>query len=395
MNLLVSLEHRFMRTPNGKVWSQTMFDYKFWIRYLNIFDHVNVVARIKDVDNIPADWNEASGPGVSFLKIPYYIGPEQFLIKLLKIKKEIKKALEKSEAVILRVPSIIGTIVEKYCIIQKRPYAVEVVGDPYDTFSPGSFRHPIRPFMRWWAPRCLRRQCKNAIAAAYVTEMTLQKRYPCNGYQIGISSVYLDDEWFINCIRKFEGKNEIKIIFVGSINHFYKAPDILLKAFDICVKGGLNLKLVIVGGGKYIKELKKWAEKKNINNRITFTGQLSHGKAVYSQLDDADLFVLPSRQEGLPRAMIEAMARGLPCIGSTVGGIPELLQPEDLVIPGDDQALAQKIKEVVTNPERMNAMSARNLAKAREYREEILSEKRNSFYRYVKEKTEEWIKKRK
>ena len=65
------------------------------------------------------------------------------------------------------------------------------------------------------------------------------------------------------------------------------------------------------------------------------------GHGVTEQLDAADVFVLPSRQEGLPRAMIEAMARSLPCVGSDVGGISELI-PDWVVPPNDPQALALK-----------------------------------------------------
>jgi glycosyltransferase involved in cell wall biosynthesis len=89
--------------------------------------------------------------------------------------------------------------------------------------------------------------------------------------------------------------------------------------------------------------------------------------------------------------MVEAMARGLPCIGSTVGGIPELLPPEDLVPPNDVEALAQKIMEVVGDPERLARMSRRNWEKAKEYRNEVLQVRRVAFYKYVKEKTQEWL----
>jgi glycosyltransferase involved in cell wall biosynthesis len=89
--------------------------------------------------------------------------------------------------------------------------------------------------------------------------------------------------------------------------------------------------------------------------------------------------------------MIEAMARGLPCIGSSVGGIPELLAPEDLVPPGDPNALAAKIREVVTAPGRMERMSARNLTKAREYHEGALRQRRIAFLKHLRDETEKWV----
>ncbi len=83
------------------------------------------------------------------------------------------------------------------------------------------------------------------------------------------------------------------------------------------------------------------------------------------ELDSADLFVSPSRQEGVPRAMIEAMARGLPCIGSSVGGTPETLPQEFLVPPNDRPRLAAEIMRVAANPNLMEAMSAQNLSRAK------------------------------
>ena len=125
--------------------------------------------------------------------------------------------------------------------------------------------------------------------------------------------------------------------------------------------------------------------------RVRFLGQLPAGDAVRAELDRADLFVLPSRTEGLPRAMVEAMARALPCIGSTAGGIPELLPAEDLLPPGDAAAQARKIREVVSDPGRMARMSARNLEKAEEYRDDALRERRVAFYQNITNQTETWV----
>ena len=90
--------------------------------------------------------------------------------------------------------------------------------------------------------------------------------------------------------------------------------------------------------------------------------------------------------------MIEAMARGLPCIGSRVGGIPELLDRTDLVATDDVGGLAGKISEVLSDPERLRSTSVRNWRRARDYREEALRPKRDRFYRYLRTRTEQWLK---
>jgi glycosyltransferase involved in cell wall biosynthesis len=82
--------------------------------------------------------------------------------------------------------------------------------------------------------------------------------------------------------------------------------------------------------------------------------------------------------------MLEAMARGCPCIGSNVGGIPELLAADDLVPPNDPEALARKIMEVTADPQRMKAMSERNLARAKQFDPDTLRDMRRGFYEYVR-----------
>jgi len=398
MNVVVTLEHRFDRTPDGIVWTQTQFAYSFWKRYLEVFDHVRVVARVRDLPTVPSDWKEANGDRVSFAAIPYYIGPLQYLWRSLQVKRAAQQAVSTEDAVIFRLGSTVDSCIKSKLRATNHPYAVEVVGDPYDVFAPGSIRHPLRPFFRWSSPPKFRRQCAEACAAAYVTEFALQKRYPPakEAFSTHYSSVDLPNEVFVSLPRSLNKDiHTFTIISVGTLAQLYKAPHILIDAVANCIQEGLQLKLVMVGDGKHRQELEVQATKLGLGEYVEFRGQLSAGEAVRTELDQADIFVLPSYQEGLPRAMIEAMARGLPCIGSTVGGFPELLPPEDMVAPGDVAGLAGKIREVVTNPERMARMSARNLEKAQNYREEILRERRIGFYRYVKKSTEIWLKSQK
>jgi glycosyltransferase involved in cell wall biosynthesis len=143
-----------------------------------------------------------------------------------------------------------------------------------------------------------------------------------------------------------------------------------------------------VGSGRCLPETLNLAQRLGLSGRVRFLGQLAAGEAIRNELDRAELFVLPSRAEGLPRAMIEAMARAMPAIGSRVGGIPELLLDDELVSPGDAESLSEKILEVLNDAQRLCEMSARNWIRAREYADEALRERRTLFYSHLRELTE-------
>ena len=393
MKVIVALEHRFVKTPDGAIWTESQFPHSFWMRYLEVFDEVRVVARVRKAASVSPMWKRADGEGVSFANVPHYIGPEQYLLKAKQVKHAVRSAVGVNDAVILRVGSQIAQCIEPVLHRNGHPYGVEVVADPYDVFAPGSVRHPLRPFFRWLFPQRLRHTCAGACAASYVTEYALQRRYPParDAFATHYSDVELPDRAFVTVPRSpRQQMGPFTLVCVGTLGQLYKAQDVLINAVKLSINEGLDLKLILVGDGKHREELQIQTKNLGLEERVCFRGWLTAGDSVRQELDRADLFVLPSHQEGLPRAMIEAMARGLPCIGSRVGGIPELLPSEDMVPAGDVAALAGKIREVVTNSERMARMSVRNLEKAKSYREETLCKRRNEFYCYLREKTRAW-----
>lgn len=397
MNLLVALEHRFNSTPDGSLWTQTWPYYSYWTRYLSVFERVRLVARVRQVPSVPPDWVRANGEGVSFAPVPHYLGPWQYLQRAHQIQRAARNAVDPTGAVLLYVSGQIAACIEPMLRRAGHPYGVYVIDDPYDVFALGSVRHPLRPFFRClWAHRT-RRQCAGASAAAYITEHALQCRYPPapDAFSTYFAMGDMPDTAFISIpsAPNLEART-FTLIIVGTLAQLYKAQDVLIDAVAACVQEGLDLKLVLVGDGKHRPQLEAQAKALGLGECVCFQGQLTAGETVRAELDKADLFVLPSHQEGLPRAMIEAMARGLPCIGSTVGGIPELLPPQDMVPPGDVAALARKIREILTDPQRMAHMSARNLERAKTYTDEVVRGRRDAFYRYLREKTKAWLKSR-
>jgi len=100
-------------------------------------------------------------------------------------------------------------------------------------------------------------------------------------------------------------------------------------------------------------------------------------------LDDVDIYIQPSRQEGLPRALIEAMSRGCPAVGSTAGGIPELLSPECLHQPGDHARLAELVERACVDKPWRDQLIARNFLVSLDYFDSILDPRRDSFWSEV------------
>ena len=395
MNLTLLFDHRFYRDEQGVIFSLQNYNYSLFAeRYLEVFDQVRVVARV--ASNPPRLRNNdfVVGAGLELISLGNWVGPFEFLRNRRTVLATIARALSEPTAVIMIAPGTVGVCGLKR-LAAGRPYAVEVVGDPYDVFAPGAIRHPLRPVLRVWQPRQLRHQCAGACAAAYVTRHTLQRRYPpaADAFTTHYSSVALPPGAFVSKLRppSVKGSRPYTIVHVGSFAQAYKAQHVLLDAVATCIHNGANLRLILVGEGQLRNEVEVRAKALGIRERVEFRGQLVAGAAVRAEFDQADLFVLPSLTEGLPRAMIEAMARGLPCIGSRVGGIPEVLAESDMVPPGDAVALAAKISAVLHDSERRMRMAARNLIVARGYRSEVLQARRRAFYSQVRERTTAWL----
>lgn len=388
VQVAITVEKRFARTPDGRVWTSGEFAYRFWARYLKVFETVKVIARVEPVAHPSPGWVYADGPSVQFVDVPYYVGPLQFAVKADRVRRVVSNAVSKDDAVILRVPSTIATTIMPFLWAKGHPYALEVVGDPLDVFAPGSIQHPLRGFFRWWYARNLKQQCLRAAAISYVTEQALQLRYPPaqGAYTTHYSSVELGTESFVTKPRCHRTPlRSPRLVSVGSLQTLYKGPDVAIDALAILKTKGVAVQLTWLGDGQHRSHLEQRARAAGVQDRVQFLGQLPSGAAVREQLDSADVFILPSRAEGLPRAMIEAMARALPCVGTNVGGIGELLDPEDLVDECNPLAVANKVEEVINDPRRLDEMSARNLLRAQSYRDEVLDARRTDFYRFVRE----------
>ncbi len=395
MRVLIVLEHRFHTTPDGKTWTDGPFPHSFFTRYLEVFEEAIVAARAQPSDAPEPGWRRADGPGVRFAPTPSYVGAWQALRLRRSIRNSLHRTLDaaRDAAVILRVPSEVAQLASGELLREGRPFGVEVVGDPHDAWSPGSARHILRPYIRFRQARDLRRLCARACASGYVTEAALQRRYPPapGTPTTHYSSVELPDEAFVDEPPPVRREPPLRLVHVGSLEHFYKGQDVLLEAMALCRDRGVGLEARMIGEGRYRAALDRRRAQLGLEEQVALPGGLPAGEAVRRELDRADLFVLPSRQEGLPRALLEAMARGLPAAATPVGGIPEALPAEDLARPADAESLARLLEAFAQSPQRRAAASRRNLARARDYHNTALQRRRNQLFEQLAATTAELL----
>lgn len=386
MNLLFAHDHRFLVDDASQYFTTGSLPTYVWERYLGIFDKVTVLGRIADA---PArhDYAISSRAGVTFEKCPDLNNLSSLLGLRSEAEQAIKHQVAQADAVIARLPSEIGNAVATVCARSGKPYLIEVVGCAWDAYV-----NHGRLAGRMFAPLAMRRMRKTvrqAPLAIYVTENWLQSRYPTDGQSDHVSNVQIPPAGETVISQRMErvaslyaGRSPI-VGTVASLNVRYKGLQNAIPAIAKLRAAGLNVSLRILGPG----EQRLWralAERHQVAEYITFDGSLPAGRAVLNWLDDIDIYIQPSFQEGLPRATIEAMSRGCACIGSTAGGLPELLPAERTHRPGDTHALARLIGELTASPSLIEQAARRDLAASQQYTGDLLEERRTAMLRKLR-----------
>ncbi|MFA4872424.1 MAG: glycosyltransferase family 4 protein [Patescibacteria group bacterium] len=164
--------------------------------------------------------------------------------------------------------------------------------------------------------------------------------------------------------------------------------DTLIKGFSVWRQRGGNGVLLILGKGPQETELRKLSYKLGINTQVKFLGEIPY-QELPKYYGAADIFIRPSRSEGLGNAFLEAMASGIPVIGTPVGGIPDFLTHErtGLMVPPDDpEALKDSIARLCSNPELKQKLiqEARKLALEKYSWDVVAHAMNNLFQNYVK-----------
>ena len=315
-------------------------------RYLSVFEDLNVFASIYPGDaRTPDSMVQSSGNGVKFVFQKSFKRKLDFLFKRAAIKTELGDFLSQMDGAIIRLPSTLGLIACEVCKTLHRPYLVEAVGCPWESLWnhswPGKLLAPTT-FLR--TRRCI----GNASHVVYTSREFLQKRYPTKGQHTHCSNVALSE--FDDSILKRRHERAVDkagatvIGSCGQIDIVFKGHGLVVEAISLLNKEGYDFRYELVGGGNpdYIMGV---ARKLGVADRITVLG-MKRREDVLRWLDTLDIYAQPSMTEGLPRALVEAMSRAVPCFGAATGGIPELLSARCLFANRSVKSLMETLKAV-------------------------------------------------
>ncbi|KTF13169.1 glycosyltransferase family 4 protein [Pseudoalteromonas sp. H103] len=354
MKLTFIHDHVFLKFK-GNYYSTGKLTYKQLSGYFKYANEIEVIARFKNVDYDPGDALLSTGMNITVHGVD---GPlsTRGVIYRSKLIALITSIIAKTDFVISRLPSELGLLGDRVAKTLHKPILHEMVASPFDClWYRGDF------FAKIYAP-ILSIRIKQALLKAsyviYVTKNYLQHSYPTNGRSIGISDARVDAT---TNNKKPINPKKIRLGVIGNPAVKLKGIESLSKLMEKVTD--VNIELQIVGGNLTSPlELKM-----NENKKIKQVGFISSKLEMASWFKQIDIYIQPSFTEGLPRSLVEAMSFGIPCIGSNVGGIPEIVHSNYLFKPGNVEELISLIYKLVSSENEYSILMEHSINKAKEF----------------------------
>ena len=165
------------------------------------------------------------------------------------------------------------------------------------------------------------------------------------------------------------------------VGRFYpqKNHEIMLEALKLLKFRGIAPKLICYGDGPRLKEMQALTKEMGLENQVEFPGLCDN---VYPKLAHGDVFLMPSKWEGVPMAVIEAMATGLPVVAARVGGLPNLVADgvDGILIEPTPENLAQAIEDLLKDETRRQELGQAACRSAQRFGSEAMAKEYEALY---------------
>lgn len=366
--LMLAIDTPVRVDAEGRLWA-TSAPLIFFIKLNAFWDRVNLVAPAdpnrsadlfpyliaEDMDNIivtPRSWMRA--------KTDFFRNP----LAILKDIRVLLSATKSASHILFRGPSPLLPLVMPIIALRgKSGRTVYYSAGDLVKRNRGGLRGLIGSLFGWFEGRAARRY------RTLVAGLDLQKRL---GGEIAFANRIRADE--IDAAPRTAKIPPLNLVCLATY-HPTKGLDLLIEAIARMSKEDRALvsQLKIYGQGETRVALKEQIARLDLSDRITLGGHLPSRDAVIAALRAADMFILPSRSEGIPKVVLEAASFGLPIIATRVGGVEALVEPFEaakLIEPESSALLSEAIVETIRDPSLRERLSAKSLQLALAYTED-------------------------
>lgn len=378
---------RVRKCKNGSFYVDGNFNNDIWKRYKSYCDDLTVILREKsefyDENDIKDKLNNIDTNLMNLILVEDVYKPKKNFLNF-KLKKKIKKQIESavitSDKIIIRsIGNFYTNTALKYCKKYNKDYLIEVTGFAFEGLWYHSLYGKIVAIPREIK---LKKSIKDAPYAVYVTEKALQKRYPCKGKTLGCSDVELIDMDECNVSERIsnldKSTNEtLKLGTAAFLDVKWKGQQDVIKVIYKLKKSGYNNFIYELIGGGNKSYLEKLVEKYDLKENVKILG-VKKREEVFEWLKTIDIYIQPSYQEGLCRAVVEAMSMACPVIASDAGGNLELINEMFVFKKGNCRQLEKILKSISSNE--LKEEIIRNFNSAKKYQKDFLNLKRDIFY---------------
>lgn len=276
-----------------------------------------------------------------------------------------------ADVVCVNLPDEASFLAALICRVRGKPLLAQFLGDWGEAVLVGGSPTILRKIKSWLAEFMQRFSVRTAQLAFTQGRTLYDKLSPVNPRALRsdlVHSTITDEAFFRRAMPGFH--KPLRILCVSRL-YPGKGLDVLIKAIRVLSEGGIQTECWFAGRGKLQSSLEALTASLGIQNSICFLGYVPHGSQLFRLYHEADIFVLPSYNEGVPNVLLEAMAHALPVVSTTVGSIPQTIRNGEegiLVEPGQPESLANAIAQLIAEPHKAWQMGQAAYRRAQDFR---------------------------
>lgn len=305
-------------------------------------------------------------------------------LPLIKKAKVIENVVKNADCLSLKFGLMDALIACHYARKYRVPYVIESASETWEAlwYHGGSPKYKLLAFPMEWLIRRYHRKAKYIL---YVSQFYLQKKYPSKAVQAGCSDAVLhpvEESVLQRRIRKIEAlpaDRTLTLGLIGAARVAYRGHDTLIRVMAKLRRAGYDVRVRFLGDDKGKESHIAVAEREGVAEYVSFDGYRTQ-EGVFEWIDGIDILVMPTLSETLGRAVIEAMSRGCPVIGSAETALPEQIGSDCIAPARDVSKISEIVEHMILDNDYMKWCAYENYYRAKKYDSAVTNERRRRFY---------------